>query len=31
MDYITDGATFLLENLAVNDVNLEVDCGWMLL
>lgn len=31
MDDITDAATFLLENPAVNGVNLEVDCGWMLL
>ena len=28
---IVDAATFLLENKAVNGVNLEVDGGWMLL
>ena len=31
IDDITDAATFLLESPAVNRVNLEVDCGWMLL
>jgi NAD(P)-dependent dehydrogenase (short-subunit alcohol dehydrogenase family) len=31
MDQVTDAAVFLLENRAVNGVNLEVDGGWMLL
>ena len=30
MDEIVDAAIFLLENGAVNGVNLEVDGGWML-
>ncbi len=30
-DEIVDGAVFLLENGAVNGVNLEVDGGWLLL
>jgi NAD(P)-dependent dehydrogenase (short-subunit alcohol dehydrogenase family) len=30
MDEIVDASIFLLENGAVNGVNLEVDCGWML-
>jgi NAD(P)-dependent dehydrogenase (short-subunit alcohol dehydrogenase family) len=30
MDEIVDAAVFLLENGAVNGVNLEVDCGWLL-
>jgi NAD(P)-dependent dehydrogenase (short-subunit alcohol dehydrogenase family) len=28
---VVDAAVFLLENRAVNGVNLEVDGGWMLL
>ncbi|HEY6030874.1 MAG TPA: SDR family oxidoreductase [Gaiellaceae bacterium] len=31
MDEIADAATFLLENGAVNGVNLDVDGGWLLL
>jgi NAD(P)-dependent dehydrogenase (short-subunit alcohol dehydrogenase family) len=31
MDEVTDAALFLLENRAVNGVNLEVDGGWMML
>jgi NAD(P)-dependent dehydrogenase (short-subunit alcohol dehydrogenase family) len=31
MDEVTDAAVFLLENRAVNGVNLEVDGGWMML
>jgi NAD(P)-dependent dehydrogenase (short-subunit alcohol dehydrogenase family) len=31
MDEITDAAVFLLENRAVNGVNLAVDGGWMML
>jgi NAD(P)-dependent dehydrogenase (short-subunit alcohol dehydrogenase family) len=31
MDEIVDAAVFLLENGAVNGVNLEVDGGWLLL
>jgi NAD(P)-dependent dehydrogenase (short-subunit alcohol dehydrogenase family) len=31
MDDVADAALFLLENNAVNGVNLEVDGGWMLL
>jgi NAD(P)-dependent dehydrogenase (short-subunit alcohol dehydrogenase family) len=31
MDQVTDAAVFLLENRAVNGVNLEVDAGWMML
>ena len=30
MDEIADASMFLLENAAVNGVNLEVDGGWML-
>ena len=30
MDEIADAAIFLLENGAVNGVNLEVDGGWLL-
>jgi NAD(P)-dependent dehydrogenase (short-subunit alcohol dehydrogenase family) len=30
MDEIVDAAIFLLHNGAVNGVNLEVDCGWLL-
>ena len=30
MDEIVDASIFLLENGAVNGVNLEVDGGWML-
>jgi len=30
MDEVVDAAQFLLENGAVNGVNLEVDCGWLL-
>jgi len=30
MDEVADAATFLLENAAVNGVNLEVDGGWLL-
>ena len=30
MDEIVGAATFLLENGAVNGVNLEVDGGWLL-
>ena len=30
-DEIVDASIFLLENTAVNGVNLEVDGGWMLL
>jgi NAD(P)-dependent dehydrogenase (short-subunit alcohol dehydrogenase family) len=28
-DEVVDAATFLLENGAVNGVNLEVDGGWL--
>jgi NAD(P)-dependent dehydrogenase (short-subunit alcohol dehydrogenase family) len=28
MDEIVDAAVFLLENTAVNGVDLIVDCGW---
>jgi NAD(P)-dependent dehydrogenase (short-subunit alcohol dehydrogenase family) len=31
MDEVTDAAVFLLENRAVNGVNLAVDGGWMML
>ena len=31
MDEIVDAALFLMRNGAVNGVNLEVDCGWLLL
>jgi len=31
MDDVADAALFLLENRAVNGVNLAVDAGWMLL
>jgi NAD(P)-dependent dehydrogenase (short-subunit alcohol dehydrogenase family) len=31
MDEVTDAAVFLLENKAVNGVNLAVDGGWMML
>jgi NAD(P)-dependent dehydrogenase (short-subunit alcohol dehydrogenase family) len=31
MDDVADAAVFLLENRAVNGVNLAVDAGWMLL
>ena len=31
MDEIVDAATFLLENTAVNGVNLPVDGGWVML
>jgi NAD(P)-dependent dehydrogenase (short-subunit alcohol dehydrogenase family) len=31
MDEVTDAALFLLENRAVNGVNLAVDGGWMML
>jgi NAD(P)-dependent dehydrogenase (short-subunit alcohol dehydrogenase family) len=31
MDEVTDAAVFLLENRAVNGVNLHVDGGWMML
>jgi NAD(P)-dependent dehydrogenase (short-subunit alcohol dehydrogenase family) len=31
MDEVTDAAMFLLENKAVNGVNLAVDGGWMML
>jgi hypothetical protein len=30
MDEIVDAAIFLLENGAVNGVNLDVDGGWLL-
>jgi NAD(P)-dependent dehydrogenase (short-subunit alcohol dehydrogenase family) len=30
MDEIVDATVFLLENRAVNGVNLRVDGGWML-
>jgi NAD(P)-dependent dehydrogenase (short-subunit alcohol dehydrogenase family) len=30
MDEIADASLFLLENGAVNGVNLEVDGGWLL-
>ncbi len=30
MDEVTDAARFLLENTAVNGVNLAVDGGWVL-
>ena len=30
MDDVVDAATFLLENPAVNGVNLELDGGWLL-
>ena len=30
MDEIADACIFLLENGAVNGVNLEVDGGWLL-
>jgi NAD(P)-dependent dehydrogenase (short-subunit alcohol dehydrogenase family) len=31
MDQVTDAAVFLLENRAMNGVNLAVDGGWMML
>ena len=31
MDEVTDAALFLLENRAVNGVNLEVDGGWVMM
>jgi NAD(P)-dependent dehydrogenase (short-subunit alcohol dehydrogenase family) len=31
MDEVTDAAVFLLENRAINGVNLAVDGGWMML
>ena len=31
MDEVTEAAVFLLENRAVNGVNLAVDGGWMML
>jgi NAD(P)-dependent dehydrogenase (short-subunit alcohol dehydrogenase family) len=31
MDDVADAALFLLENRAVNGVNLTVDAGWLLL
>lgn len=31
MDEVTDAAMFLLENRAINGVNLAVDGGWMML
>jgi len=31
MDDVADAGRFLLENRAINGVNLEADCGWMLL
>ena len=31
MDDVADAAVFLLENRAVNGVNLAVDAGWILL
>ena len=31
MDDVTDAALFLLENPAVNGVNLAVDGGWVIL
>jgi len=30
MDEVTNAAVFLLENTAVNGVNLHVDGGWVL-
>jgi NAD(P)-dependent dehydrogenase (short-subunit alcohol dehydrogenase family) len=31
MDDVAAAGRFLLENRAINGVNLEADCGWMLL
>jgi hypothetical protein len=31
MDDVADASIFLLENQAVNGVNLELDGGWLLL